>query len=287
MSKEQLNLANDMSLNTRVIDCMGILYKFSLKLYKSMKTPCNYFILKNMKELSCFHIEHVEFKDDINEFETTKLILQRSLSISGYLMSHFLLNNKEEGDYFSKYKIIIGSTPLDIKYIKCVNSREYGKHKVKINSILILSNGNIAVAGDHPTIKIFNKDTMHCDMKFTEHKQQVNCLCDLDKKHFLSCSDDRSIIIWSVKSALCRMELMLKLSSKLAEKEIVNEHTEEVLQVISYGFEPFFVSLSKDKTIKVFSYFLNKCTLKHTFHLDNNCQFKAMCYIPGDVLATV
>ena len=287
LSKEQMNLANDMSLNARVIDCMGILYKFCLKLYKSMKTPCNYFILKNMKELSYFHIEHVEFKNDIDESETTKLILQRSLSISGYLMSHFLLNNKEEGDYFSKYKVIIGSIPLDVKYIKCVNSREYGKHKVKINSILVLSNGNIAVAGDHPTIKIFDKEYMRCDMKFAGHTQQVNYLCELDKKHFVSCSDDKSIIIWSFKSALCRMELMLKLSSKLAEKEIVNEHTAEVLQVLAYGVEPFFVSLSKDKTIKVFSYFLNKCKLKHTFSLDNNCQFKAMCYIPGEILATV
>lgn len=292
LSKEQMNLANDMVLNARVIDCMGILYKFSLKLYKSMKTPCNYFILKNMKELSYFHIEHVEFKDDIDESETTKLILQRSISISGYLMSHFLLNNKEEGDYFSKYKIIIGSIPLDIKYIKCVNSREYGKHKVKINSILVLSNGNIAVAGDHPTIKIFNKDNMHCDMKFVGHTKQVNYLCELDKKHFLSCSDDKSIIIWSVKSALCRMELILKLSSKLAEKEVVSEHTAEVLQVLTYGFEPYFVSLSKDKTIKVFSYFLGKCKLKHTFTMDSNgsggsSQFKAMCYIPGDILATV
>ena len=248
LGTEKGNLAQDVKISGRVIDCMSMLITFTKKLYTLMGDPTNYIVLMNLKELTHLCLDNNKFTNPVTERSNVKDILIRSISVSKYILSHLLIQAEEDPDFFKKYELLSGDIALNIKTIKVDKSREYGKHKVTINCLLVLGNGNILVGGNQPIIKMFHKDTMRCEMKYDGHTDAVNSLIKLDEKSFFSCSDDNTIIKWENKTALVRMEFMLKLSSKLADKEIIREHTGKVIKLVA-AKDNKFVSCSEDKSI--------------------------------------
>ncbi len=74
-------------------------------------------------------------------------------------------------------------------------------HNFAVYDCLILNNGKTLVSASRDkTIKIWNTDDLSfvqkLDLKSGGHKHSVNSLIKVNEDRFLSCSDDRKIILW-------------------------------------------------------------------------------------------
>lgn len=284
LSIEKANLAEDVKLSGRIIDCTSMLVTLCRKLHSIMGEPTNYVVIKNLKELTHLCIDNINPK--VYTFlNTVDEILKGSYAVSDYLLTHMLLQHEEDPDFFKKYELLSGQIPLHIKTIKVDKSQKYGNHVVKINCMLILQNGNIVLGTSHPTIKVINKNSLKCEMKYKGHTAAVNSLININDKYILSCSDDNTIIKWENKTAMIKLEFMLKLSSKLAEKVVLNEHKGPVIKLVKNTNKKF-VSCSKDKTIIIWEDAKTPRKMG-TMVQNSNSNFISMIMLPDDILATV
>ena len=64
----------------------------------------------------------------------------------------------------------------------------------------MLSDGRIASSSFARTIKIYNIKDYHCDISIEEHKDAVISIAQLDNGKLVSCSDDKTIQIWTISN---------------------------------------------------------------------------------------
>lgn len=95
---------------------------------------------------------------------------------------------------------------IPVIQIKLDLSKPFGKHNVQINQIIV---GNIEVASTRKKIKAFSQNHLTKKMKYKGHKGPVNCLRTSGQNHFLYGSDDGSILLWEIKTAMLNFELGL------------------------------------------------------------------------------
>ena len=249
LTHERIALAKDFKYTCIVNDCLGAFFQLQYAIYQYKENCNNYFVLTNLKECSHFYIDNYQFPDDLNENNDIDIIIERRKAISDYLLIHFLLTYKDVNNTLQIYTKMRGLHQISIKQINISDIRKYGNHTVKINHVLLLQDGNIAVASSRPTIKIFNPKTFKTVNKFKGHKSAVNYLCCIGKEHFLSCSDDGKILKWEVKSAFLTFEFALKLSNAFNEINQICKHRSKIFQILPEN-EKIFISLSADRTIK-------------------------------------
>lgn len=283
LSIEKANLAEDVKLSGRIIDCTSMLVTLCRKLHSMMGEPTNYVVLKNLKELTHLCIDNNSPKP-LTYLNTVDEILRGSYAVSNYLLTHLLLQYEEDPTFFKKYELLTGQIPLHIKTIKVEKSQSYGNHVVKINCMLILKNGNIVLGTNRPTIKVINKNSLKCEMKYKGHTGAVNSLLNMNDKYILSCSDDNTIIKWENKTALLKLEFILQLSSKFAERIVLNQHKGRVIK-LEKGEDNKFASCSEDKTIIIWEDTKTPRRLG-TMVQNANSNFISMVMLPDDILVT-
>lgn len=242
-------LANDITYCGMMQELLELFIQMCLQISVSLEGPFNYIALMNIKSNFNFSLSQFSFPSDVTAKSNFEDILIAQQKVSKFIRESFWISPKPQPNYMDVYMEIKGIVVKQLKQIVCTSTREYGKHSVKINCVCVLGNGNVAVCGDFPVIKIFDKTNMHCIMKYEGHKAPVNYLCNLGAEYFLSCSDDKTIIKWKIKNSISRFELALKLSSKFADKVVIDAHTDKVIQVIPWG-EKCFASISLDCNLK-------------------------------------
>ena len=260
--------------------CMCRFFNVLIELCYHIKTPNNYVILENIKQNWNFCLDRQLISHEFKE----KVAIMRCIELSKYYMNHLLIQPEvkpTDDDYMDIYERYNKITIAKIKEITCVQSRNYGKHVVKINHVLFLNNNSIVVCGDFQVIKMFSADELRCTMKFKGHEAAVNYMCTLGKDYFVSCGDDNAVIKWEIKSAAMRWELMLKLSSALSNKKVIKKHSARVIQVLSTN-DVEFVSLSEDKTIIVWHD--EKEIEEFTSFVEPTSTFVAMIYAMNEVI---
>ena len=76
-------------------------------------------------------------------------------------------------------------------------------HNFSVYRILSLNNGNTIISSSKDkTVKVWDKElnfVERLDFKVGGHRHSVNDLVKLDEYSFVSCSDDRRIIVWDIK----------------------------------------------------------------------------------------
>lgn len=230
----------------QVNGCMFRFFNLMVELCYSIKTPSNFILLENLKENWNFCLDEFLLYKDFSE-NVPEL---RCREVGSYFISHLLIQpiESEYEDYMEVYEKMNKVNINKIRAIDLAHSRQYGKHVVKINHILLLKNNTIAICSDHPVIKIFDQSNLRTEMKFKGHKGPVNYMCNIGNEHFVSCSDDQTIIIWEIKKAAFRFELSLKISSAFSNKTVLKKHTGKVIQVVAIS-DSEFASCSTDKSI--------------------------------------
>lgn len=145
------------------------------------------------------------------------------------------------------------------KFIKAI-----GKHSAYVNSLAILTNGNIISSSNYMgtknnIIRIWDREdekTYKCIKTFEGHSGPVRCLSVLPTGHIVSSSDDRTIQIWNTKTGEC-IKTFEKLSS------LVN-----CLVVLPNGR---IVSGSDDRIIRIWDSETGKCIQTFEDHSEIIC----------------
>lgn len=153
----------------------------------------------------------------------------------------------------------IKETPPSIKYDQCPYMKltalsstkgfHYDKKQTQPLCVLILQNGNIAVCGARPVIKIFNNKDLTCIMKYKGHKAKVNYLCKFGESDFLSCSDDFTVKRWAISKAMLKQNLELSVSRKVLLKNNTSSHNGKVFHILQIS-KISAISCSEDRTIR-------------------------------------
>lgn len=250
ITDERIELAKNFKYTCLCNDCWASLFQLVYAMYKYKNNNRNYFILHSLNELSHFYIDNSIFPKDIDSDNDLSIILDRAKEVSNHLKVQFLLLPYEKNNMISIYETMKDLKTYPVKNIILNNSKDYGKHTVKINHVLVLQNGDLVLGTSRPTIKIINAKTLKCVNKFKGHKGGVNYLCCAGKEHFLSCSDDGKIMKWETKNLLLHFELALKLTNVFTNKNEIYTHKGKVLQLLVKN-DKIYISLSTDKTIKI------------------------------------
>lgn len=153
----------------------------------------------------------------------------------------------------------IKETTPSIKYEQCPYMKltkltstkgfRYDKNQTQPLCVLILQNGNIAVCGARPIIKIFNNKDLTCIMKYKGHKAKVNYLCKFGESNFLSCSDDFTVKRWAISKATLKQNLELSVSRGGLLKNNTSSHTGKVFHILQIS-KISAISCSEDRTLR-------------------------------------
>ena len=282
----EANLARFYNIISDVNEQLKVFYTVLIDIAYSQKKPINYYILQNIKENWNFCLDDFIFDVKRNfgsSIDNIEAYVARVISYySNHLYIQSNLSQNEIESTFINYEKYVGVNTKTIKEIKQKENIKYGQHNTKLNHILILGNGKLAVCGNHPTIKVFNINNLEVDMKFKGHKESVNYLANLDANHFLSCSDDKQIIKWELKSSLFKSEFGLKLSSAFSHKTVIKGNNEGLIQLLVVN-KGMFISLSKHE-IKVW-HDGKEPSLFTTFN-ENTSEFVSMELLPDANIIT-
>lgn len=243
-----LSLGEDLKHCGMMQDLLHLFIQMQMQISYYLNSATNYVALANLKRNWNFNLDNFSFQKKVNE-NSYEEVFAAFQEVSKYIKERFWLSSKVQNDFMDVYLDLKGIKIKKVNQVVCTNTREYGKHSVKINCACILGNGDIAVGGDFPVIKVFKKEDMHCIMKFEGHKGPVNYICNMGNEFFLSCSDDKTIIKWKNKKSISRFELALKLSSKMVDKVVISAHNDKIIQVIPWGAQCF-ISISQDAYMK-------------------------------------
>jgi WD40 repeat protein len=77
-------------------------------------------------------------------------------------------------------------------------NQNYFKTKDSINTLILVSNTNIASASRDCTVRLWDFNKNETSMIFEGHYGNVNCLTVIDKETIASGSDDKTIKIWDL-----------------------------------------------------------------------------------------
>ena len=233
-------------------ECLFIFVRLQADMFRILESNNNYNILKNLRDNNYLFLDNDKIIDSINEKASINEIVNKANQVSNYFNEHLLLKTTEQVGFKELFYQLNNLQTIPINQIKLELSKNYGKHTVQINQILLLQNGNIAVASTRKKIKVFSQNHLYKKMKYKGHKGPVNCLCLFGEDHFLSGSDDGRIIRWGIRTAMIKFEIGLKLSSSLYKGKKIVKNIGKVLQIITIGRNKF-ASISEDKTIRIFS----------------------------------
>ena len=233
-------------------ECLFIFVRLQADMFRILESNNNYNILKNLRDNNYLFLDNDKIIDSINEKSPINEIVNKVNQVSNYLNEHLLIKTTEQVGFKELFYQLNKLQTIPINQIKLELSKNYGKHTVQINQILLLQNGNIAVASTRKKIKVFSQNHLSKKMKYKGHKGPVNCLCLFGEDHFLSGSDDGRIMRWGIRTAMIKFEIGLKLSSSLYKGKKIVKDIGKVLQIITIGKNKF-ASISEDKTIRIFS----------------------------------
>ena len=157
----------------------------------------------------------------------------------------------------------IKETTPSIKYEQCPYMKlttlsstkgfRYDRKQTQPLCVLILQNGNIAVCGARPVIKIFDNKDLTCIMKYKGHKAKVNYLCKFGESDFLSCSDDFTVKRWAISKAMLKQNLELSVSRGGLLKNNTASHTGKVFHILQIS-KISAISCSEDRTLRKWNF---------------------------------
>ena len=147
---------------------------------------------------------------------------------------------KEE---LNEYKSIFAYDDFDIK-------EKEPQHKLidHIGFIFcstVLKDGRFVTGGADNKIIIYNNKTFKPDIIIKEHKGEINCMIQLTSDDLASCSNDKTIIIFSINK------------SEYKVKQILTYHTDKVTDIIELKNHKL-ASCSLDKSVNIYNKFNDK-----------------------------
>ncbi|MCQ2817168.1 MAG: hypothetical protein MJ252_07875 [archaeon] len=189
----------------------------------SLPNP-NFVILHNAANTTEFNF--TQFKT-INPGINGGEIFRTSEQLLSFYNSHYLVGNYDENKTtISKRKRII-DLPFNLKQIKVLEKIPFSTETQKVNYVIALHDGKIAVASSSGSIKIFNNNNQ-MEMEIKGHKEGVNWLLSLSQSDLLSCSDDTTIRRWKIE----RNALSKIFSSTPYKCEAIYEgHTQKIMKI--------------------------------------------------------
>ena len=232
-------------------ECLFIFVRLQADMFRILESNNNYNILKNLRDNNYLFLDNDKLIDSINEKSPINEVVNKVNQVCNYFNEHLLIKTTEQAGFKELFFQMNNLKTIPINQIKLELSKNYGKHTVQINQIIVLQNGNIAVASTRKKIKVFSQGHLSKKMKYKGHKGPVNCLCTFGEDHFLSGSDDGRIMRWGIRTAMIKFEFGLKLSSSLYKGKKIVQDIGKVLQIITVGKNKF-ISISEDKTIRIF-----------------------------------
>ena len=186
------------------------------------------------------------FNSNINNNNNNKLILST------------LIDQNKRNDINN-----IKETTPSIKYEQCPYMKlttlsstkgfRYDRKQTQPLCVLILQNGNIAVCGARPVIKIFDNKDLTCIMKYKGHKAKVNYLCKFGESDFLSCSDDFTVKRWAISKAMLKQNLEQSVSRGGLLKNNTASHTGKVFHILQIS-KISAISCSEDRSLRKWNF---------------------------------
>ena len=176
-------------------------------------------ILKENNYLLKEKVENLEKKINLLESKITSNSNISEKNIQSVFSSKSLINN----NFSLKVLKIHKTLNINNNIIYCMK---------------LLQDGRLAITAEEYKIKIFNLESFEPELILTEHVSNVNCIEQLNDGTLVSCSDDQSIILYTIK----------KDSYKVIQ--IILNHNDNVLKVRELKNKNL-VSCSYDYTIKI------------------------------------
>ena len=289
--KHQLLLA--ICENKIINKCFHILFLILTKLYETYNNnnnnPCLlYSLLKSIKNFSNIYIPS---PNSFNTNPITSSIITDELqshinNVITHLSTTYILTHDKQESFFENLQSHYNKYAFKCSQIslRCGVSYSHNKNKKnEIKQILLLNNFDFALATSSKSIKIFEPETMKCIQKCSNHTAQVNYLCPLGMRYFLSCSDDGSVIQWKHHRSA-----FTKISSHFQKGKKMIKHLDKIHFVIAYDNEKKAIILESDNNIKVYQINDNQqpFTLLKTFKQDSP-QITSMLVYKDNTLITL
>lgn len=281
--------------NKIINKCYLTLFLILTKLYEtySNNNTCTcYSLLKSINNLSNIYIPPSNpFNSNTITSSSIMNLLQLHIKkvITRISSTYILTHNKQESffeniqTHYNKYAFTCSQIAL-----RCsINYSQTKNKKTVIKQILLLNNFDFALATSSNNIKVFEPQTMKCVQKCSKHKAQVNYLCPLGMRYFLSCSDDGKVIQWKHhRSAFTKFSL--EISSHFQKGKTVIKDLNKLRCVIAYDNETKAIVLEGDNNIKVYKVNDNEqpFTLIKTFQQDSP-QITSMLVYKHNTLITL
>ena len=282
--------------NNKIINkCYLTLFLILTKLYEtySNNTACTcYSLLKSINNLSNIYIP-LSNPFNSNTITSSSIMDLLQLHINNVITrisSTYILTHDKQESFFANIQTHYNKYAFTCSQISLRCSINYSHTKNKktvIKQILLLNNFDFALATSSNNVKVFEPQTMKCVQKCSKHKAQVNYLCPLGMRCFLSCSDDGKVIQWKHhRSAFTK--LSLEISSHFQKGKTVIKGLNKLRCVIAYDNETKAIVLEGDNNIKVYRVNDNEqpFTLIKTFQQDSP-QITSMLVYKDNTLITL
>lgn len=196
------------SINEQILQIVEILISnFNI----TSKCP-NYQIMMNLYNNSTFNLKKFEFPENIQKKEAQKILIN-------YYEEDFLIPKKKS----------------DLSDIICQSTLSEDS---SIKSLLLFNKNKLACCSSGSDIKIYNTLNNTCELVLKGHTEGVLYVSQYDKNILLSCSKDKTIIIWELSD------------NNYSILGTLQGHSSAVTKVINLVGGNI-ASCSSDKTIKV------------------------------------
>ena len=197
--------------------------------YKDIKTHYEIYSTK-IKEniIEILHKEINKINDSYNESLIRNHYICKVIDVlidnyKNFRYDYYIINNLLENTKFKKNEIIFNDNSISSKIntilsfysSNCIIEKHYidslsnlitkrtliNDKESYVNSLLILSDGRIASSYSDCSIKVHNVQTFELELSIEQaHTKGINYLSQLNTNLILSCSDDKIIKIWEIKS---------------------------------------------------------------------------------------